>query len=63
MLLALGESRMNEETITSKQSISLIIVTLISSYLIWLPGIQAGSDVWLAYIIAMFWILPFFVYS
>ena len=59
MLLILGESRMNEETITSKQCISVIIVTLISSYLIWLPGIQAGPDVWLSYIIALIWILPF----
>jgi len=50
---------MNREILTSKQGISIIVITVISSYLIWIPGIQAGTDVWLAYIIAFVWILPF----
>jgi len=50
---------MNDEPITYKQGIILIILSVLSSYLIFLPGLQAGKDVWAAYTIALICALPF----
>lgn len=55
---------MDNETLTNKQCISLIVLTLTDSSYVFFPGIGAGKDVWLVKIIAVFLILPFtFIYQ
>lgn len=55
---------MKEEPITSKEAVSLITLVLISSSMVWIPGIEAKKDIWLVYIIATIETLPFiFIYE
>lgn len=49
---------MNKEIISDKQGISIMILFLVGSTSIFVPGLEAGRDGWLAVILAMFAVIP-----
>lgn len=55
---------MNKDTVTTKQAVSLIILTFLSSSIVAFPGINAGKDAWIVKIIAVLIALIFtFIYE
>ncbi|MCG8500527.1 MAG: endospore germination permease [Firmicutes bacterium] len=55
---------MHQETISDKQAIMLVMLFIIGTAIVFIPGFEAGKDVWLAVIFSVVMILPFiFMYA
>ncbi|WFD11088.1 GerAB/ArcD/ProY family transporter [Tepidibacter hydrothermalis] len=52
---------MNKEVISDKQGISIVILFIIGSTSIFVMGLEAKQDVWLAFILAILMVLPMLI--